>query len=73
MNDFIHSCNAAATYPKNLISTEEYQHNLQSYADQLDQREVQLFSVEDKAHLGFWDLDEGASGISTQSIELNSP
>lgn len=62
MNDFIHSCNAAATYPQNLISSEEYQHNLQEYVEQLNQREPELFDTEDKAYLEFWDLDEGASG-----------
>ena len=62
MNDFIHSCNAAATYPKNLLSPGEYQHTLQGYVDRLNQREKELFGSEDKAALDFWDLDDGATG-----------
>lgn len=63
MNDFIRSCDAAATYPLNLISPGEYKHALQSYVDHLDQQEEQLFGAENKAALDFWDLDDGATGI----------
>lgn len=73
MNDFIHSCNAAATYPKNLISPREYQHTLQSYVDHLDAREKDedLFGDENQAALEFWDLDDGATGTRyNQDIEL---
>ena len=65
MNDFIQSCNAAATYPKNLISLSEYrgyQHSLQTYVDHLDSRESGLFGSEDKAALDFWDLNDGVTG-----------
>ena len=62
MNDFIDSCNAAGTYPKNLISPREYQHTLQRYVDHLDQCEEDLFGLEDKAALEFWDLEDGATG-----------
>ena len=62
MNDFVRSCNAAATYPKNLIFSGEYQHTLQNYVDQLDMREGNLFGPRDKASLDFWDLDDGATG-----------
>ena len=61
MNDFIHSCNAAATYPKNLISHGVYLHTLQSYVDRLDSREGNLFGSENNASLDFWDLDDGAA------------
>jgi hypothetical protein len=67
MNDFVNSCNAAATYPKNLISPDEYQHSLQNYVDQLDERESQLFDADDKATLDFWDLDDEAAGTCSQS------
>lgn len=62
MNDFVHSCDAAATYPQNLISPNEYQHTLKSYIDDLNLREKYLFGSEDKAALEFWDLDDGATG-----------
>lgn len=62
MNDFIHSCNAAATYPKNLIFPGEYQHALQTYVNNLDLHEDELFGAEDRAALDFWDLDDGATG-----------
>lgn len=61
MNDFVHSCNAAATYPKNLVSHGEYQHTLQSYVDRLDSREGNLFGSEYNASLDFWDLEDGAA------------
>ena len=61
MNDFTHSCDAAATYPKNLLCPGEYQHTLQNYVDHLDSREKDLFDVEDKAFLDFWDLDDGVA------------
>lgn len=67
MNDFVNSCNAAATYPKNLISPGEYQHSLQNYVDQLDDRERQLFDVDDKAALDFWDLDNETASTCSQS------
>ena len=61
MDDFIHSCDAAATYPKNLISHGEYQHTLQNYVDRLDSRERQLLGSEASASLEFWDLDDEAA------------
>jgi hypothetical protein len=71
MNDLIHSCRAAATYPKNIISPGEYQHSLQAYLDQLDRREAELFDSEDKAVLDFWDLEDGATGrCQSWCIEL---
>lgn len=77
MNDFIHSCNAAATYPKNLISPREYQHTLQSYVDHLDAREKDedLFGDENQAALEFWDLDDGATDFKftrTKSQEVEN-
>jgi hypothetical protein len=73
MDDFVNSCNAAATYPKNLISPGEYQHSLQSYRDQLDEREKQLFDVETKATLDFWELDDGTASTCSQSNGERSP
>jgi hypothetical protein len=71
MNDLINSCNAAATYPKNLIAPGEYQHTLQTYVDHLDLHEGELFDSEDKAALDFWDLDDGATGrCYNQDIEM---
>ena len=71
MNDFVRSCNAAATYPKNLVSPGEYQHTLQSYVDHLDVREKDLFGVESNAALDFWDLDDGTTGSCySQGIEV---
>ena len=67
MNDFIHSCNAAATYPKNLVSRGEYQHTLQNYVNHLDSRESNLFGSEDKASLEFWDLVDGATSTCFSS------
>ena len=64
MNDFVHSCNAAATYPKNLISHSEYQHTLQAYVQRLDEREHELFGSEDNAAIDFWDLDDGAASTA---------
>lgn len=64
MNDFIHSCHAAVTYPKNLVSPGEYQHILQSYIEHLDRNDKELFGVEDKAALDFWDLVDGATGTT---------
>lgn len=61
MNDFIDSCDAAAKYPKNLISPGEYQHALQTYIDHLDLREGELFGS-NEASLDFWDLDDEATG-----------
>lgn len=75
MDDFVNSCNAAATYPKNLISPGEYQHSLQSYRDQLDEREKQLFDVESKATLDFWELDDGTANFhltTTKPQELEN-
>lgn len=63
MNDFIHSCDAAPTYPKNLISPGEYRHTIQSYVELLDNREKNLFDVESKASLDFWDLDDGDASM----------
>ena len=63
MDVFIHSCNTAATYPKNIIYHGEYQHTLQTYLDDLDKRETDLFGLEEKASLDFWDLDD--KGTST--------
>lgn len=75
MNDFIHSCNAAATYPKNLISPSDYQHTLQRYVNDLDEREARLFGVEDRATVNFVDLDDGATSTScdetTKTSKLN--
>lgn len=62
MNDFIRSCDAAASYPKNLISPGEYKHALQSYVDRLDQHGGRLFGDDKKAALDFLDLDDGAIG-----------
>ena len=61
MNEFVHSCDASATYPTNLISHNEYQHTLHNYVQILDERQDQLFGPEGKASLDFWDLDDGAS------------
>ena len=67
MNDFAHSCNAADTYPKNLISSGAYQHTLQNYVDRLDERDNKLFvDVEDEAVLDFWELDDALAGIASQ-------
>lgn len=66
MNDFAHSCNAAQTYPKNLISPGAYQHTLQNYVDHLDQHDRQLFDVEDEAVLDFWELDDALAGTGSQ-------
>ena len=68
MNDFNHSCNAASTYPKNLISPGEYQHNLQSYVHQLDQRQDELFDIDAKAALHFWDLEDGVAGTELRIL-----
>lgn len=66
MNDLVHSCNAAPTYPKNLISSGEYQHTLQNYVRQLDEHDTQLFDVEDQAALDFWELHDGLASTSSQ-------
>ena len=65
MNDLVNSCNAAATYPKNLISPGEYQHSLHNYVHQLDERERQLFDIDDKAALDFWDLNDGTASTGS--------
>ena len=67
MNDFVRSCNAAARYPKNLIFPGEYQHSLQTYIDQLDERDTHLFDVENKAALDFWELDNGLASTMLNS------
>ena len=64
MNDFIYSCTAAASYPRNLISHREYQHTLDNYVKELDQRDSQLFGSESNAVLDFWDLADGAPSSS---------
>lgn len=69
MNELVNSCNAAATYPKNLISPGEYQHSLQTHLDQLDERESQLFDVDNKAALDFWDFDDGTASTYLLPIE----
>ena len=66
MNDLVHSCNAAPTYPKNLISSGEYQHTLQNYVRQLDEHDTQLFEVEAQAALDFWELHDGLASTSSQ-------
>ena len=69
MNDFVHSCNAAASYPKNNISRSVYrgyQHSLQAYVDHLDLHANDLFGPEDKAALDFWDLTDGNTGTRCQ-------
>lgn len=73
MNDFVHSCNAAATYPKNLIFPGEYQHRLQNYVDHLDKHEAQLFDAESKGRLHFWDLDDGLASTDSQFQEEAVP
>lgn len=66
MNDFVHSCHAAPSYPKNLISPGEYQHSLQNYVSQLDEHNTQLFDVEDKAALAFWELNDGLASTHSR-------
>ncbi len=73
MDDWVNSCHAAATYPQNLISPGEYQHSLQSYQDQLDEREKQLFDVDSKAALDLWELDDGAASTCSPSNGERSP
>lgn len=73
MNDFVHSCNAAPTYPKNLISPGEFQHSLQNYVNQLDERDALLFDVENKAALDFWELDDGHASTSSPARTWNEP
>lgn len=55
MDDFVVSCDDARRFPRNLIYHDTYEHNLRAYADRLDERESQLFSVGDKASV---DLQE---------------
>lgn len=67
MNDFTHSCDAAHTYPKNLISPGEYRHSLQNYVDHLNRSDRHLFvDVDDDAVLDFWELDDGRPGTGSQ-------
>lgn len=73
MNHFASSCDAAATYPKNLISPNEYQHTLQGYVDELNVREEKLFDIDDKAALDFWDLDDGAASTYYRYSILKQP
>ncbi|KAI9866764.1 MAG: hypothetical protein M1813_000706 [Trichoglossum hirsutum] len=58
MESFMKSCDAAAEYPRNLIYHNTYDYNLEAYVKRLDERESDLFSIESKASLDFWDFNE---------------
>jgi predicted xylose isomerase-like sugar epimerase len=64
MNELIRSCGEAADYPKNLVSQNTYQHVLDSYFHQLQEKEDNLFCSPKKAAVHFWQFDREAQGTS---------
>ncbi|KAE9381149.1 hypothetical protein N431DRAFT_538899 [Stipitochalara longipes BDJ] len=47
MERFVTSCDQAASFPKNLVHHDVYQHQLNAYLERLDKRELELFSNEE--------------------------
>jgi len=63
------SCNAAATYPRNLVRPNTYEYDLIGYTKRLDERQDSLFCNENKAVLDFWEChDGGKSTLSNKGL-----
>lgn len=63
MDQVIVSCNAAADYPKNLIQSNTYEFVLDSYFNQLNDRQDDLFHNGDRAVLDLWDFGHSGKGV----------
>lgn len=55
---FVSSCREAASFPRNLVYHDTYEHNLKAYVRRLDVREDQLFCRELNSILDLWEYDD---------------
>ncbi|OJD33251.1 mitosis inhibitor protein kinase swe1 [Diplodia corticola] len=62
LREFSDSLEQVVQYPVNLISTDSYPHQLQSYLTRLNDAETKLCCVDGKAKLAFWICEEQGCG-----------
>jgi len=65
LEKFIKSCNAADSFPKNVVPYETCEYILTDYFNRLDDREEVLFSPGDKASLILWEYNDDRHGNAT--------
>ena len=68
MEHFLKSCEQAASFPKNLIHQDTYQHNLDAFVERLDDRQLDLFSEEDGGNLDLMEYDVQTRGKFLYSL-----
>lgn len=66
MDELIHSYRAAAKYPRNLVDHHTYQHVLDSYVNQLNDKEDNLFCGPSNVLINFWQFDHESQGSSPE-------
>ena len=58
------ACNAADTYPNNLIRTQAFRHSLQSYWDKLQDEHPRLFDPDPKyTVIHLWEVFDEQNGL----------
>jgi hypothetical protein len=63
MDRLVHSNDAAAEYPKNLVYRQADEHALNQYVKHLDYREDHLFGHESNAAVHFWQFGHEGQGV----------
>ena len=64
MDELIHSYRAAAQYPRNLVDHHAYQHVLDMYVNQLNEKGDSLFCGPSKVVINFYQFDHESQGSS---------
>jgi hypothetical protein len=59
---FRDSLDSSASYPRNLVHHNTFDHILEAHVDRLDKQEERLFSCEGKTDVELWESGIGPSG-----------
>ena len=70
MEQLISSCDAANSYPMNLVKQSVYEHILSAYSRRLDEQDSRLFRSETEASLDFWDFDHDGEGMFITPVKF---
>lgn len=62
-DSFLVSCNAASTYPRNIVSLNPYSHITDMYIERLKEEEQRLFCVESRSDVELWEYRELTKGM----------
>jgi hypothetical protein len=57
MEQLLRSCDKAASFPRNIIHHDTYEHTLIAYEQRLNERQLDLFHKEENAEVDLIDFD----------------